>query len=207
MGTPLGEPEIVHPTEGTHPALPRYSLAMHAQLRCTVSAPQVPALVQLPRYRQISVVRTHSSSILPSRFRSMIVHQHVTNKLSTVFLPSIPRLLCWTRPYTTSRVYAAVARASSRVSLSSRWRTTSISLSAESFPMDPPVLCKVKVQHQLGHDLLWRPFSIFFVARARVEKTSPMTFTTISFIATEKGIFTLMSSLLRNPSIDSNNAM
>ncbi len=57
----------------------------------------------------------------------------VNDDLDRVASPSRTNLIFWTRPYTTSKVCAAVVRASSMVNLSSLCSTSSTSFSPQSF--------------------------------------------------------------------------
>ncbi len=104
------------------------------------------------------------------------------------YAPSITTFIFFTRPYTISRVCAAVVRASSWFSRSNRCSTASVSLSPRSFiPNFSGVLSEARSINEEIYTLN-RPCLTCCVARARVESSSTRIFTMISVIAVVGGI-------------------
>lgn len=140
--SPMGQSQVLSVPGQERPLRPnsRFDLFMSLEILCKSSKNRLDK-------NSRPVLKAHLEPFehpLPTSCRlglEVIVHQRAKNKLSTVCLLSIPSLLCWTRPYKTSRVCAPVARASSWVSLSSRWRTASVSFSPSSFFTNFSLLC------------------------------------------------------------------
>lgn len=103
-------------------------------------------------------------------------------------VPSMTTFKLLTRPWTTSRVCAAVTRASSWVSRSNLCSVASISLSPNSFFANFAVPCKAYWFLFTTNHLLKRPCLICLVATASTPSTSAIIFTRMSDMVGASGI-------------------